>query len=95
MGISDIIAGFIHSSVVLRAGLPLEGVNLYNNGFSAGFVAIFLYPLIISFIPNKKPEILDKEFLDTFEETEEIALDEIPVPIAQELEGEELERDLE
>ena len=33
------LAGLIHSSVVLQAGLPLEGMNLYNNGFSGGLVA--------------------------------------------------------
>ena len=30
-----ILAGFLHSSVVLHAGTPVEGVNLYNNGYSA------------------------------------------------------------
>lgn len=39
-----ILAGFLHSSVVLHAGTPVEGVNLYNNGYSGGLLAIVLYP---------------------------------------------------
>ena len=41
-----VVAGLIHSAVVLQAGLPLEGMNLYNNGFSAGLVALGLYQVI-------------------------------------------------
>ena len=31
-----VLAGFIHSSVVLYTGSPVAGMNLYNNGFSGG-----------------------------------------------------------
>lgn len=44
-----IIAGFIHSSVVLHVGTLHAGLNLYNNGFSAGIVAAILVPLIEAF----------------------------------------------
>ncbi|MGL4372632.1 MAG: DUF1576 domain-containing protein, partial [Turicibacter sp.] len=44
--IYGIIAGFIHSSVVLHVGEMHAGLNLYNNGFSAGLVAAILVPLI-------------------------------------------------
>ncbi|HAX73699.1 MAG TPA: DUF1576 domain-containing protein [Firmicutes bacterium] len=47
--IYGIIAGFIHSSVVLHVGELHSGLNLYNNGFSAGLVAAILVPLIEAF----------------------------------------------
>lgn len=44
-----ILAGFIHSSVVLSI-FPLHGgLILYNNGFSTGIVATFLSPIINAF----------------------------------------------
>lgn len=44
-----VLAGFIHSSVVLNVGVLHGGLNLYNNGFSAGIVAAILVPLIEAF----------------------------------------------
>ena len=44
-----ILAGFLHSSVVLHIGQLHAGLNLYNNGFSAGIVASILVPLIEAF----------------------------------------------
>lgn len=41
-------AGFLHSSLVLSIGVFHGGLNLYNNGFSAGLVALILVPLIES-----------------------------------------------
>jgi hypothetical protein len=41
-----IIAGFLHSSLVLNVGFLHGGVNLYNNGFSGGLVAATLIPII-------------------------------------------------
>ena len=41
-----IAAGVIHASVVLNTGFLHGGLNLYNNGFSAGLVCIVLVPLI-------------------------------------------------
>lgn len=41
-----VAAGFLHSCIVLRAGVAAEGVNLYNNGFSAGILAIVLYAVL-------------------------------------------------
>jgi hypothetical protein len=40
-----IVAGFLHMALVANVGLLHGGLNLYNNGFAAGFVAIILYPL--------------------------------------------------
>lgn len=44
--IAGLVTGFIHISVVLNVGLLHGGLNLYNNGFGAGLVAIFLLPLL-------------------------------------------------
>jgi hypothetical protein len=41
-----IIAGFMHVSVAINIGNLNGGLNLYNNGFAGGFVAITLVPLI-------------------------------------------------
>ncbi len=41
-----VVAGFIHSSVVLNVGYLHGGLNLYNNGFAAGLVAAILIPII-------------------------------------------------
>jgi len=41
-----IIAGFLHVSVAMFVGEMNGGLNLYNNGFSAGIVAMFLVPVI-------------------------------------------------
>ena len=48
-----IIAGFLHSSMVLSIGAFHGGLNLYNNGFSAGMVALILIPLIESIKGDK------------------------------------------
>jgi len=44
-----VVAGFIHSSVVLNVGYLHGGFNLYNNGFAAGMVAAVLLPIIALF----------------------------------------------
>lgn len=46
---AGLTAGFLQSSVVVGLSALTGGVNLYNNGFAAGFVAIVLVPLIESF----------------------------------------------
>ena len=43
--IAGIIAGWLHLAVVQNVGLVHGGLNLYNNGFSAGIVAGFLLPI--------------------------------------------------
>ena len=52
--IAGIIAGFLHSAVVANTGALYSGMNLYNNGFAAGFVAIFMLPIIESFMKKYK-----------------------------------------
>lgn len=41
-----VIAGFVHTAVVNNVGFLHGGLNLYNNGFAGGLVAMFLVPLI-------------------------------------------------
>lgn len=41
-----ILAGFLHSALVLNTSFLHHGLNLYNNGLSGGLIAIFLIPLI-------------------------------------------------
>lgn len=54
--IAGIAAGMLHTSLVMCTGDLYSGLNLYNNGFSAGFVAIIMVPLLESFknYPRKK-----------------------------------------
>ncbi len=49
-----VIAGFFHMAMVMNVGFLHGGMNLYNNGFSGGFVAAVLVPIIIAL---KKEEI--------------------------------------
>lgn len=51
--IPGILAGFLHSSVALNVGIVYGGMNLYNNGFAGGLVAVFLVPVIQSFRDRK------------------------------------------
>ncbi len=44
-----ILAAFLHLSVTLNVVMLHGGLNLYNNGFSAGLVATFLVPIILIF----------------------------------------------
>ncbi|MBU5486504.1 DUF1576 domain-containing protein [Clostridium sp. MSJ-11] len=44
--IYGIIAGFLHTCMVMNVGYLHAGLNLYNNGFSGGLVAIILLPII-------------------------------------------------
>ncbi len=52
--IAGLISGFIHSSVALNVGIVYKGLNLYNNGFAGGIVAIFMVPVIESIIEKRK-----------------------------------------
>jgi hypothetical protein len=44
--VAGILAGFLHMSLVTNVGFLHAGMNLYNNGFSGGFVAAFLVPFL-------------------------------------------------
>jgi len=57
-----IFAGWLHLGVVKNIGIVHGGLNLYNNGFSAGIVAGFLLPIIRTFTEHKS-KIKNKYFL--------------------------------
>ncbi len=47
---AGILAGILHSAVAMCTAQIYGGLNLYNNGFSAGWVAVVLVPALESFI---------------------------------------------
>ena len=47
--LAGFIAGNFHMALILKVGILHEGVNLYNNGFSGGFVAAILPTLLEHF----------------------------------------------
>ncbi len=59
-----VLAGFLHSSVVLFTSTPVAGMNLYNNGFSGGLVATVLYPILIAIARHRKPTLQDKDMFE-------------------------------
>ncbi len=44
------VSGMLHSAVVMCTADMYGGLNLYNNGFSSGWVAIFMVPTVESFM---------------------------------------------
>ncbi len=52
--IAGVIAGFLHSSVALNVGILYSGLNLYNNGFAGGLVAVIMIPVIQSLKDRKE-----------------------------------------
>lgn len=50
--IPGMIAGFLHSAIVMCTSSMYGGLNLYNNGFSAGWVAIIMIPGLESFMKH-------------------------------------------
>ncbi len=48
--LAGIFAGILHSAIVMCTSSMYGGLNLYNNGFSAGWVAIIMIPVLESFM---------------------------------------------
>ena len=48
--LAGIVAGILHAAIVMYSSQLYGGLNLYNNGFSCGWVAIIMVPLIESFM---------------------------------------------
>lgn len=65
---AGLAAGFLHSAVVLQAGSVLAGVNLYNNGFSGGLIAIVLFPTITGIFRHKNADLEKRNLFDVFQE---------------------------
>lgn len=51
--IAGLLAGFLHASVAMNVGIVYGGMNLYNNGFAGGIVAIFMVPVIHSIMDRR------------------------------------------
>ena len=51
-----ILAGFLHMTLVTNVVALHGGLNLYNNGFSCGFVAAFMVPLLDTINQVKRGE---------------------------------------
>ena len=52
--IFGVMAGFLHTCVVMAVGPLCGGFNLYNNGFSAGLVALIMASVVTD-VFNRKP----------------------------------------
>lgn len=84
-----VLAGFLHSCLVLSVGSPVSGLNLYNNGFSGGLLAIILYPVIIDIFRHRKLELQDDDYFEI------MTHEELQTPEKNELVEEEIEPELE
>lgn len=49
-----IVIGFVHVIITYYTGHLTNGLNLYNNGFASGFVALILVPIISNFVKKSK-----------------------------------------
>lgn len=61
-------AGFLHSALVLQTAGPVSGLNLYNNGFSAGLIATIMVPVAAAIFNHHLPKIRDASFFETLED---------------------------
>ena len=61
--LAGLVAGFLHSSVALNVGIVYGGMNLYNNGFAGGMVAIFMVPVIQS-VRDRRARAKEEEALE-------------------------------
>lgn len=50
--VPGVISGILHGAIVMCTADMYGGLNLYNNGFSAGWVAIFMVPTVESFMKH-------------------------------------------
>ena len=50
------LAGFLHMCIVQYTGSLQGGMNLYNNGFTAGLVCVLLVPIIEALTPEPEEE---------------------------------------
>lgn len=65
--IAGIAVGFIHASLVQQTSSAVAGMNLYNNGFSGGLIAIVMYPLLTEIVKKRKIKLRDKDYFEVFE----------------------------
>lgn len=65
-----IAAGFIHSALVLQTAGPVSGLNLYNNGFSGGLIAIVVTPTAAAIFNHTLPKLRDASFFEVLDDEE-------------------------
>ena len=63
---AGILAGVLHSALVVQTGGPVAGMNLYNNGFSGGLIVLVLYPLLTA-LRHRRPKLQTPDYLDSLE----------------------------
>lgn len=63
-----LFAGFVHSALVLQTAGPVSGLNLYNNGFSGGLIAIVVVPIAAAIFNHHLPKIRDASFFEVLED---------------------------
>ena len=85
---AGVVAGFLHSAVVLQAGSVLAGVNLYNNGYSGGLIAIVLFPTVMAIFRHRKPELTPRDLFEVFQEDKPAPMERDLTPEEREPEGE-------
>ena len=71
-----VLAGFIHAALVTQTCGPVGGLNLYNNGFSAGVVATVIYPTVTAIVRHRRITVRDEDYYELFEE-------DAPIDISQ------------
>lgn len=59
--VAGVAAGMLHAAIVMCTSQMYGGLNLYNNGFSAGWVAIVMVPTVESFRKEYKYRKLRRE----------------------------------
>ena len=72
-----ILAGLLHSSVVLHAGAALEGMNLYHNGFSGGLLTMVLYPILTAVVAHRKPALQEEDYYDLIEDDSPLTIQDL------------------
>jgi hypothetical protein len=51
--LAGVLAGLVHMSLISNTAYLHGGMNLYNNGFTGGFVAAVLAPLFQTYLKKK------------------------------------------
>ena len=53
-------------------------MNLYNNGFSGGLVAIVLYPILTSLVERRRPVLMEEDLFAMFDSNEPQPPEDLP-----------------
>lgn len=61
---AGVLAGFLHSAVVVQTSGPVAGLNLYNNGFSGGLITMVLYPVLTALARRRSPIVREQDYFE-------------------------------